>query len=291
MLSQDYVFPRTVESALALLKEYGGKAIIIAGGTDLVLLEARKKETSAVLVDISHIPDLCGIREEEGWIVLGANVTHSEAAFSPLIRQKALALAIASGKVGGRQIRNIATVAGNIVAGHPAGDAAVALTALGATCVIRSPDGARRELGMPEMYAGLHVSAVDCHAELLTHIRIPAQGPGEGSSYQRMEQRKALSLPMLCVGARVAMNGKKIKSARIAIAPVGPRPQRATEAEDFLAGKTASPNVFAKAAALADKHAAFRTSAVRGSSEFRHAVLPVFVVRALEEAVARAAGA
>ncbi len=289
-MSQEYVFPKTIESALALLKEHGGRARIIAGGTDLVLQESRKKEKSAVLVDLSHIPDLRGIREEDGWIVLGANVTHNEAAFSPLVQQKAQALALASGKVGGKQIRNIATVAGNIISGQPAGDAAVALTALGAKCVVYTCDGVKRELSMPEMYAGVCLSSVDCCAELLTQIRIPALGPGEGSSYQRMEQRKALSLPMLCVAARVALSGKKIKSAQIAMAPVGPGPQRAAEAEALLAGKTAGQKVFAEAAALADKNAAFRTSSVRGTKEFRHAVLPVFIVRALEEAVSRAAG-
>lgn len=289
-MSQDYLFPKTIESALDLLKKYGGKARIIAGGTDLVLDEARRKEKSAVLVDISLISDLCGIREEDGWIVLGANVTHSEAAFSPLLRQKAQALAIASSKVGGRQIRNIATVAGNVTSAQPAADAAVALTALGAQCVVCSCDGARRELSMPEMYADVQVSSVNCRAELLTHIRIPALRPGEGSSYQRMEQRKALSLPMLCVGTKVSMNGRKIKSAQISMAPVGPRPQRATEAEAFLAGKTADRKVFAEAAALADTYATFRTSAVRGTKEFRKAVLPVFIIRALEEAVTRAVG-
>lgn len=288
-MSQDYVLPRTVESALALLKEYGGKAKIIAGGTDLMLQDSSKNEETSVLVDISRIPDLDGIAEADGWIIVGANVTHNDAAFSPLIRQKARALATASSKVGGKQIRNIATIGGNIISAQPAADAAVALTALGAKCVVYTCDGKRHELNMPEMYAGVGVSFLNRNAGLLAQIRIPASGPEEGSSYQRMEQRKALSLPMLCVGAKVALDGKKINCAQISMAPVGPGPQRATEAEAFLAGKNADLDVFEEAAALANKQATFRTSAVRGSKEFRHAVLPVFVVRALQEAAARAA--
>jgi carbon-monoxide dehydrogenase medium subunit len=287
---QDYVFPKTIDSALALLKEHGGKAKIIAGGTDLVLQKSYKKEKNAVLVDLSLLPDLRGIWEEDGWIVLGANVTHNEAALSPLIQRKAQALAVACSKVGGKQIRNIATVAGNITSAQPAADAAVALAALGARCVVYTCEGARRELSMAEMYTdAVGVSAVDSRAEILAQIRIPALGANEGSSYQRMEQRKALALPMLCVGARVAMHGKKIKSIQIAMAPVGPGPQRALEAEAFLAGKTPAAKVFTEAAALANKQAVFRTSAVRGSKEFRHEVLPVFIVRALDEAV-RAVG-
>ena len=286
---QDYVFSTSLEAALAILKDCRGKAKIIAGGTDLVLQESRSKEKSQVFVDLSHIPELHGIREEDGWLVLGANVTHTQAAFSSLVRTKAQVLAEASGSVGGRQVRNVATVAGNVISGQPAGDAAVALTALDARCVLHDCLGGVREVTMPEMYAGICKSSVDCCAEILSHIRIPIAAQGEGSSYMRMEQRKALSLPMLCVGAHVALEGGLVKAARIAMAPVGPGPQRAKEAEVFLAGKEPTKAVFQEAAALANKNASFRTSSVRGTKEFRHAVLPVFVVRGLELASSRAA--
>lgn len=285
---QDYVFATSLESALAILKDHRGKAKIIAGGTDLVLQESRSRDKSQVFVDLTHIPELHGIREEDGWLVLGANVTHTQAAFSPLVRAKAQVLAEASGKVGGRQIRNIATVAGNVISGQPAGDAAVALTALDARCVLFDCRGGTRELTMPEMYAGICKSSVDCCAEILTQIRIPVASTGQGSSYMRMEQRKALSLPMLCVGTHVALEGGVIKEARIAMAPVGPGPQRAKEAEAFLAGKKADKAVFSEAAALAGQNASFRSSSVRGTKEFRHAVLPVFIVRGLETASSRA---
>lgn len=287
-MSQEYIFATTVESALALMQEHKGKARIIAGGTDLILQEARRKEKSAVLIDLSHIPDLHGITECGGDILIGACVTHAEASFSPLLKDKAPALATACSQVGGRQIRNMGTLVGNIVSGQPAGDAAVALTALDAVCRVHTCDGNTREATMPEMYAGICQSSVDCCAEIVTRIRIPADRPGQSSSYQRMEQRKALSLPMLCVAARLTLDGGVIKAASIAIAPVGPGPQRAAEAEAFLLGKKPGASVFAEAAALADGAAAFRSSSVRGSKEFRHAVLPVFVSRALEEAAARA---
>ncbi len=287
-MAQEYIFATTVESALALLKERKGAARIIAGGTDLVLQESRRKEKSTVLVDLSHIPDLHGIKECGGDIVIGACVTHAEASVSPLLRAKAPALAAACGKVGGRQIRNMGTLVGNVVSGQPAGDAAVALTALDALCTVHTCDGKVREVSMARMYAGVCESSVDCCAEIVTHIRIPAHKAGEASSYQRMEQRKALSLPMLCVAAKLGLEGGTITAASIAMAPVGPGPQRAAEAEAFLIGKKAEKAVFVEAAALADKNAAFRSSSVRGSKEFRHAVLPVFIVRALEEAAARA---
>lgn len=285
---QDYIFATTIDSALAILRENKGKAKIMAGGTDLVLQESRSREKSKFFVDLSHIPSLHGIEEKDGWIIIGANVTHTEAAFSPLLKEKAQALAFACSKVGGRQVRNVGTLAGNIISAQPAGDAAVALTALDARCVLHGCNGGVRELSMPEMYGGVGKSTVDCGAEVLSHIRIPVGAPGTGTSYMRMEQRKALSLPMLCVASFVALEGGVIKEARIAMAPVGPGPQRATEAEAFLKGKAPGKDVFKEAAAIADKSANFRSSAVRGSKEFRHAVLPVFIVRGLEEAVSRA---
>lgn len=285
---QDYIFATTIEAALAILKENKGKAKIMAGGTDLVLQESRMKEKSKFFVDLSHIASLHGIEEKDGWISIGANVTHTEAAFSPLIKEKAQVLAHACSKVGGRQVRNVGTLAGNIISAQPAGDAAVALTALDARCVLHNCNGNVRELSILEMYAGVGKSAVDCGAEVLSHIRIPVCGPNSGSSYMRMEQRKALSLPMLCVATFVELEGGVIKDVRITMAPVGPGPQRATEAEAFLKGKAPGKDVFKEAAEIANKSANFRSSAVRGSKEFRHAVLPVFIARGLEEAASRA---
>lgn len=282
----DYLFPISIEAALAILHENGGRARIIAGGTDLILQQARRHEKSAVFVDLSKIPSLNVIEKRSGWLVLGANVTHGQAASSPLVRAEALALALASGKVGGRQIRNIATVVGNVVSGQPAADAAVALTALEARCVLTGPNGRSRELTMQEMYVGVGRSVVDSTSEILTHIRIPLNA-GEASSYMRMEQRKALSLPMLCVAAKLSVANGVIKKAKLSIAPVGPGPQRALEAEEFLHGKVPGRSVFSQAAGLAGKQATFRSSSVRGSKEFRQAVLPVFVVRALEAAAGR----
>lgn len=285
---QDYIFATSIESALAILKDNEGKAKIMAGGTDLVLREQRVKDKSKFFVDLSRIPSLHGITEKDGWIEMGANVTHSQAAFSPLIKEKAQVLACACSKVGGRPIRNVGTLAGNIISAQPAGDAAVALCALDARCTLHSCNGRSWEASMEEMYAGVGKSSVDCGAEILSKIRFRACGPNCGTSYMRMEQRKALSLPMLCVATYVELEGGLIKEARIVMAPVGPGPQRAKEAEAFLKGKAPSKAIFQEAATLADKNANFRSSSVRGSKEFRHAVLPVFIVRGLEEAASRA---
>lgn len=286
---QDYIFATTIEAALTILRENKGKAKIMAGGTDLVLREQRVKEKSSYFVDLSHIPTLHGIKEKDGWLEIGANVTHTQAATSPLVKEKALVLALACSKVGGRPIRNVGTLAGNVITAQPAADAAVALTALDARCVMHNCEGRQWEATMQEMYSSnVGTSSVDCGAEILSHFRVPVCGAGCGTSYMRMEQRKALSLPMLCVATFVRLEGGVIAEARLVMAPVGPGPQRATEAENFLKGKKPGKDVFKEAAELANKNANFRSSSVRGSKEFRHSVLPVFIVRGLEEAVSRA---
>lgn len=281
---EDYLLPTTVEAALGMLQQHGGQAKLIAGGTDLVLMEEKAANKAMVLVDISRIAALRTITHEGDMLRIGAGVTHTEIATSPLVQEYAPALATACGVVGGKQIRNIATLGGNIVTAQPAADGAVAAAALGATCVVRHISGSTQEVPLVSLYAGVGKSLVNPAAQLLTHIHIPLQGKHSGSSYQRMQQRKALSLPMLCVAAHVVVTQGTIASASIVYAPVAPGPRHASEAEAFLCGKKAEDATFAAAADLAAQHATFRSSPVRGSQEFRAQVFPVCIRRALREA-------
>lgn len=288
-MTQEYFRPRTVQEALSLLQEKPGQGRIIAGGTDLLVEEAVPSRKSPRLVDLGWIPGMRDIREEGGFLVFGACVTHAQAESSPLVRRYARALAEGCGKVGSRQIRNMGTLAGNVVSALPAADAGVTLTALGAVCVVASPDG-DRELPMSAMYRGVGRSAVDNRAECLTRIKVPLPPQGTGSAYARMEQRKALSLPMLCVAARLTLDGGLMRGVSVVMAPAGPAPRHALAAEQVLEGQAPDAALFARAGELARAEAEFRSSAVRGSKEYREGVLPVFVRRALARAAERAAG-
>lgn len=286
---QDYLIPETTEQALACLRDGKGRARIIAGGTDLIPdLEDGKKE-AGVLVDITRIAGLNKITVEDGVIRIGAAVTHNQVAKSELIREKASVLAQASRSVGSLQIRNTATVVGNVVNGQPAADAAVALVALGAVAEIMSPAGAEY-LPVEKMYAGVGKSALDSTAQIVTMIQFPSALKNQGSAYERLQQRKALALPMLNVAVVVSLSGDRFEWARIAMAPVGPGPVRATEAEAILKGSQASQEIIEKAAGTSVAQANPRSSAIRGSREYRLEVLPVLVRRALEAAVAQAGG-
>ena len=287
---ENYVFPATVSAAVTALSTNKGRARIIAGGTDLLLEHQDSKNLCDVLVDLTTIAELKNITEENGFIRIGASVTHAQAAKSEHILKHAPALAQACSKIGSLQIRNTATIVGNIVTGNPAADAAVALACLDATVEVTNLDG-MQTMPLADTYAGVCLSCIDSCCQVVTHVHFPVKQKNQGSAYLRMEQRKALSLPMLAVSAMVALDGDTFDWVRLVIAPVGAGPQRALDAEEFLKGSLVNADNMAKAGQLARNHAVFRSSAIRGSKEYRMGVLPVFVERVLQAAVEDARGA
>ncbi|MGB4503310.1 MAG: FAD binding domain-containing protein [Syntrophaceticus sp.] len=283
---QEYYLPNSVQDALLLLKENNGKARIIAGGTDLIIDHQAEKVTADAFIDISNIDELKKIEFTDGVISIGAAVTHNQVAKSQLIQEHAFALALAARSVGSLQIRNIATVVGNVTNAQPAADTAVALVALGAEAEINSVSGVEY-VPIENMYAGIGKSTVDSTSQLVTRIRFAAPQSHQGTSFVRLCQRKALALPMLNVAAMVSIKGDQFEWVRLVMAPVGVGPVRAIEAEKFLKESPVTDEVVENAAQLALENANPRSSMVRGSREYRMGVLPVLVKRALATAVAQ----
>ncbi len=286
---QDYLFPETIDEAISFLKSNEGQARIIAGGTDLLLDIPEGKVKTSSLIDITRIPELKKITMEDGVIRIGAAVTHNQVANSELIQEKAAALAYAASCVGSCQIRNSGTIVGNVCNAQPAADTAVALVALGAMAEIAADRG-KEYVAVEKMYAGVGKSTIDSASQLVTMVRFPAARKNQGTAFVRLEQRKALALPMLNVAVMVSLEGNKFQWARISMAPVGPGPMRASSAEQILNGAQVNQDVIEKAAQAALEQANPRNSALRGSREYRTSVLPVLVRRALEQAVANARG-
>jgi len=280
---QEYLFPGSAEEALQMLAERRGRARIIAGGTDLVLQSQQGKIQATTLVDITRIPGLDFIEEREGYIYLGAQVTHAQIAASPLIRAKGDVLAMACGSVGGPQIRNMGTLVGNVVNALPAADGAVALFALDAETEVASLS-ARRWLPIAEVYQNVGVCVVDPSAEMITALRFPALQPRHKGAFQRLAPRRSLALPILNTAVVVGVQEGRFTEARIAIGPVAPTPFRAKEAEDVLIGQCVGGAVIKRAAELAAAAAQPRDSVLRGSKEYRKALVEVLVRRALAEA-------
>lgn len=279
----DYKLPTTIAEAVTALDAAAGQGRIIAGGTDLLLDLEGGKFIAKLLIDVSRIPELTEIRREDDALIIGAAVTFTSLTQSELVQKYAPSLAKAADRVGSLQIRNCATLAGNVVTAQPAADGAMALATLEPEFTIVGPEG-KRTAAMKEMYAGFGRSNVDSAKELVTFIRIPCQKEGEASAFVRLEMRKSLALPMLNASVKTKMTGGKFEWARIAMGPVGVGPTRAENAEAWLVQKDITGDNIKQAAQMALENANPRSSPFRGSREYRLKTLPVIIEQALKSA-------
>ena len=288
----EYLVPASLEEALEMLARYGGRARVVAGGTDVVPALRRREYQVEALVDITRLPGLDRIEQQGRTIHIGALVTHAQAAASTLLRERAGLLARGCGAVGSPQIRNVGTLAGNLVSGQPAADASIPLLALGAEVTVVSAQGQRR-LPLGEFFLDLGRTALDPGREILTRISFPALGPGQGGSFQRLAKRKALTLPMLVCAVKVSLDESRrvVREAAVALGPVAPVPWREPHCEEFLRGAPVNPETIGRAAELAAEHSDPRDSLLRGSRRYRQEMVKVLVRRALEQACVQAGGA
>jgi carbon-monoxide dehydrogenase medium subunit len=284
VMVREYLFPESVDEAVVMLAKNNGAARVISGGTDLVIDLEAETVIAEVLVDVTRVKNCKQIEFTHGNVVIGAGVTMTDVMNNKQIKTVVSALAQAAGNVGSPQIRNSATLAGNVVRAQPAADSAVMLAALDAKLTVWSPGG-ERELPVQEAYAGVGKSVVDSHKEVVSKITFKEPQKNQGTGYVRLAQRKALALPMLNIGVMVSVCQGKIEWARIIMSPVGSKPTRAEASEAFLAGREPSADVLKEAGQLAVKNAAPRSSYVRGSKEYRLGVLPSLVERALTAAI------
>lgn len=278
----NYIIAKDIQEALSALQQADGKALIIAGGTDLMIDLPEKRKEAETLVDISRIERLRNIKLEDGFLVIGAAVTLTEIANSPLVQEHFPSLVKGVKSVGSLQIRNIATLTGNVLTAQPAADGAMALGPLNSTFVVESLTGTSH-IAMSEMYGGFGKSLLYSSREIVTSIRIPLLEQGEASSFMRLEHRKALALPMLNVAATVKVEGDTVVCARITMGPVGIGPFRASQAEAWLVGEKFNSENIEKVSKMCLEDANPRSNPLRGSREYRIHTLPVMIKRALED--------
>lgn len=275
----NYLIAKSVAEAVNYLEQAQGAALVLAGGTDLMIdLEEHKKQAD-ILVDVMRIPELKDIREENSCLIIGAAVPLSEIASSSLVKKYFPSLAKGAGVVGSKQIRNAGTLVGNVVTAQPAADAAMALAPLNPEFVVVSASGSKN-MKMSDMYAGFGKSTLNSSKELITEVRIPLPKANEAASFIRLGLRAELALPMLNAAVMANVENGILNWTRITMGPVGVGPKRAAQAEAWFAGKTFDLTNIVTAAQMALLDAQPRSNPLRGSREYREQTLPVLIKRA-----------
>jgi len=282
----DYHAPKTLPEALEMLGRFGEEAKVLSGGQSLLPLLKLRFAQPAHLVDIGRIPGLDYIKEEGGFLRIGALVREAALEASDLVRTKYPILVDTAAVIADPLVRNLATVAGNLAHGDPANDHPATMLALGAEVVLTGPKGSRT-VPVAQFFTGIFTTALT-PSEVLTEIRIPVPAAGSGGAYVKLE-RKVGDFATAGAAAFLVLKGGAIERAGIGLTNLGPTPIKAAEAEKYLAGKKADDAVFAEAGRLAAA-ATNPSPDRRGAADYKKEMARVLTVRALKKAAQRAGG-
>ena len=278
--------PGSVDECLQILAKRGPDTKVVAGGTDLLPQLKNGVLKPGWVVDLSAVAELRTISDgPDGGLRIGASVTARELELDARVRSRFAALAESAAMVGSVQVRNLATLGGNLCNAAPSADMAPPLLALDAEAVIAGPSGQRR-VSMASFFLGVRRTVL-APGELLLEIIVPAQGAQSGGNYLRHTPRRELDIAVVGVASQITLTGGKCTTARIALAAVAPVPLRATDAEQALVGQPLTPQQIERAAELASG-AARPIDDHRGSIEFRNHLVRVLTRRTLTTALQRA---
>ena len=277
---QKYINATGVDEVLRVLAEYGERARIVAGATDLILeLERGVRSGVDVLVDVTRILDLNEIKlDDEGYIHLGPMVTHNQCVASKLIVERALPLAQAAWQVGAPQIRNRGTVAGNLITASPANDTITPLMALRAVVTLRSVSG-ERKVSLDDFYTGVRQTIMQPD-EMLVDISFPAIQDHQRGIFLKLGLRQAQAISLVNVAMLVSLENEIITQANITLGAVAPTIIHAPLAEAYLLGKILTEETIAETARLTMEMAT-PIDDVRGSATYRREMVKVLTSRGL----------
>lgn len=281
----EYSAPEALPEAIALLQRHGDEAKILAGGHSLIPMMKLRLAAPAHLVDITHISGLSGIREDGGYLRIGALTREAELEESVLIRDRFPLLTDASRVIADPLVRNMATVGGNLAHADPANDHPAAMLALNALIVATGPEG-KRVIPVSDFFVDSFATALG-PAELLTEIRIPIPAGRSGGAYVKLE-RKVGDYAIAAVAAQIELAADgTVARAGIGLTNVGATAIRAELAEASLAGAVPDEDALKAAAGLAGE-AAEPVSDLRGPAEYKRDMVRVLALRALSRALDRA---
>ncbi len=282
----DYASPATVPDAVGLLAQHGARARLLAGGTDLLVQLRTGRREADLVIDVKNIPELNELSYDPvNGLTIGAAVPCYRIYGDRTVSHVYPALRDVASLIGGTQIQGRASVGGNLCNAAPSADVIPLLIAMQARCRIATP-GSDREMAVEEFCTAPGRNALG-PSELLMSLRLPPPQPRSGACYLRFIPRNEMDIAVAGAGVSVVLEDGVFKSARIALASVGPTPLFVEDAGEALAGKPVNEESMRAASEIA-RAAARPITDMRGTIEYRKHLCAVLTRRALESAVARA---
>lgn len=277
---EEYRAPGTLDEALGILSDKGAAACVLAGGTD-VMVRLRRGELPAgqtTLVSLHRIDGLRGCRREGAELVIGAATTASDLIRDPLIAECAPILGHVADRLASAQVRNVATVGGNLANASPAGDLINPLLLLDARVELAAADG-RRAVAVEDFFTGPGASVMRPD-ELLVEVRLDLPPPERVFRFEKAGTRPAMECSVVTVGLAYTPRGDRLDDVRVAFGASAPVPLRGRETEAAIEGRAATPERIERAARAAEREVS-PISDVRGSERYRRALVGIYVRRLL----------
>jgi aerobic carbon-monoxide dehydrogenase medium subunit len=281
----EYEAPATLDEALALLQRYGSDAKIMSGGHSLIPMMKLRLATPERIIDISRLKGMGYLREEDGFLRIGALVKEAALEESRLVQEKYPLLFDAAKMIADPTVRNLATVGGNLAHGDAANDHPAVMLAYRATIVVRGPKG-ERSIPVDDFFLGFFMTALEPD-EILTEINIPAPPPGSGGAYLKLE-RKVGDYATAGVAAQVSIGtGGVCDYIGIGLTNVSAAPMRAQRSEEALRGQKLNDERIKKAAIMAAQDCDPNPD-LRGSVDYKRSMVKTLTERAIKKAIERA---
>ena len=272
-LWQEYKRPASITEAIQALTTASGPVMPIAGGTDLLLdLKQGRHAPVHTLIDLTFVPEMSLLELRGDELYIGAAVPVNRVALDPLTGAHAQALVEACNLIAGPQVRNTATLGGNVAHALPAADGTIALTALEAQAEIASSAGTRR-MPFTSLFLGPGKSAINKSSEIIVGFYLKQTKTGQASCFKRIMRPQGVALPILNCAVWLEREGDIVKDIHIAVGPGSSTPFRATEAEATLRGQSATSDALNRTIESLLGQAKFRTSARRASAEYRRHIV------------------
>ena len=287
-LWKNYLLVHSIPEALDALASKPRDARLVAGGTDLLLeLQQDLRPPVDTLIDVTSIPELQALEIRGDHLFIGAGVSITRIVNSPLVQVHTPALAEACVLIGGPQVRNAATLGGNVAHALPAADGTIALLAFDAWAEAASLVGTRC-VQVLELFLGPRRSDLEAKRELLIGFRLPLRQKGEGSAFRRVMRPQGVALPILNMAIWLRLNEEMIDDVRLAVGPAGPKPVRGFKAEEMLKGHRMDDNFIDRAYRKLLGEVRLRTSEYRATREYRRRLSRILLEDCLKAAWERA---